>query len=215
MAVMLPFFLGMPILLVIIFEVQLCDWLRDRLRSLIEPDETGSVTRTGRIVNLFSRRATVSVERVIGGRDHGQARKTGHEERTDVLASAQDLRRPSIGKQAKKTSESWGANIVRASCTAQSSPEARRGDGAASTMQVQVEIEPDEPPAALKMQAGLQQALAEGTSPEELSALLVAAAGERADRLVAACSESVADRSANVGVANTTGGADDVVALEI
>jgi len=208
MAVLLPFFLAMPILLVILLEVK----LGALLRSFTEPDEAGGTTRTGRIVQFLSRQATVSIGRAIGSSNDEQARTTGHEERTEVLASAQGLRRR-LAFEAAQSSGSVGTSIAQSLAVASSSTEA--GRAGSSTMQVQVEIEPEQTPAAMKMQMGLKQALAEGTSPEELAVLLVAAAGERADGLVAACSQHVANRFAKEGGASTTEGADDEAALKI
>ena len=156
---MLPAFLAVPILLTVVMELEVIDWLT----ALTEPDDNGNVSRIGRALLRISRMATEQTDRALRTKDADKRSERARDQRRRTLSRAKTLRLEAEAALFAPASAptSAPATDVRAKSEIKLSDEAtssglpvtaqvqakiasgRASDAVAGAMQVQVAIDDD------------------------------------------------------------------------
>jgi|EP00966_Prymnesium_polylepis_P311053 hypothetical protein len=159
MSVLLPAFLAVPILLTLVMELEVIDWLT----ALTEPDDNGNVSRIGRALLRVSRMATEQTDHALRSNDADKRSQRARDQRRRTLSRAKTLKLEAEAALFAPASApaSAPATDVRAKSEIKLSDEAassglpvtaqvqakiasgRASDAVAGTMQVQVAIDND------------------------------------------------------------------------
>ena len=140
MNALLPLFLAIPILLMVLSEIEPFE----KMKSLTQPDDDGNIPRIGRVILHVYDMATEKIDRMIGGTDN-EERVAQRNERLGVLARAlaraKSIRRVTI-RSTRSARESIRRVTIRSTGSAReaaSQAEARATEALARAGEVRVE----------------------------------------------------------------------------
>eukprot|EP00966_Prymnesium_polylepis_P275855 6373918-Prymnesium_polylepis.1 len=128
MNALLPLFLAIPILLMVLSEIEPFE----KMKSLTQPDDDGNIPRIGRVILHVYDMTTEKIDRMIGGTDN-EERVAQRNERLGVLARAL-----SRAKSIRRVT----ARSTRSAREAASQAEARATEALARAGEVRVESAP-------------------------------------------------------------------------